>query len=240
MIDRLWQRGMRTCVQRDWSCWETNRKTKKRGKDGGRKCETEGEEEAVEVKKERMGKRKRKKKKKTEKYLAFYLLLIKFITFVSQGDWERDWQGHGWEERKRRREQLEIINPLIKLLFKERWIDRDEEQGNRRADSERGRGAWVVERPGGRMCERERDVMKETWGKETSGGRREEAVGSQESRLEGKTRKGECTRIFYFSEAHLYWIKAEREGGQGEEHRWEQIERGRSYARANSVAIATV
>ena len=40
----------------------------------------------MEVKKERMGKRKRKKKKKTEKYLAFYLLLIKFITFVSQGD----------------------------------------------------------------------------------------------------------------------------------------------------------
>lgn len=86
---------------------------------------------------ERENGKKRQKKNK----LAFFLLLIKCITFVSEGDWERDWQGHGCRERKRRREQLEIINRLIKLLFKERWIDRDEEQGNRRADSERGLGS---------------------------------------------------------------------------------------------------
>lgn len=36
----------------------------------------------VKREKERMGKKKAKKKKK----MAFYLLLIKFITFVSEGD----------------------------------------------------------------------------------------------------------------------------------------------------------
>lgn len=201
MIDRLWQRGMRMCAQRDWSCWETNRKTKKRGKDGGRKCETEGEEEAMEVKreKERMGKKRQKKKN-----LAFYLLLIKFITFVSEGDWERDWQGHGCRERKRRREQLEIINRLIKLLFKERWIDRDEEQGNRRADSERGLGSmsgretWWADVRGREMW------WKRPEGKRHGGGRREKAVGSQESRLEGKTRRRESGLAYFISVKPIY------------------------------------
>lgn len=149
---------------------------------------------------ERENGKKRQKKKK----LAFFLLLIKFITFVSEGDWERDWQGHGCRERKRRREQLEIINRLIKLLFKERWIDRDEEQGNRRADSERGLGSmsgretWWADVRGREMW------WKRPEGKRHGGGRREKAVGSQESRLEGKTRRRESGLAYFISVKPIY------------------------------------
>lgn len=149
---------------------------------------------------ERENGKKRQKKKK----LAFFLLLIKFSTFVSEGDWERDWQGHGCRERKRRREQLEIINRLIKLLFKERWIDRDEEQGNRRADSERGLGSmsgretWWADVRGREMW------WKRPEGKRHGGGRREKAVGSQESRLEGKTRRRESGLAYFISVKPIY------------------------------------
>lgn len=149
---------------------------------------------------ERENGKKRQKKNK----LAFFLLLIKCITFVSEGDWERDWQGHGCRERKRRREQLEIINRLIKLLFKERWIDRDEEQGNRRADSERGLGSmsgretWWADVRGREMW------WKRPEGKRHGGGRREKAVGSQESRLEGKTRRRESGLAYFISVKPIY------------------------------------
>lgn len=150
---------------------------------------------------ERENGKKRQKKKK----LAFFLLLIKFITFVSEGDWERDWQGHGCRERKRRQEQLEMINRLIKLLFKERWIDRDEEQGNRRADSERGLGSmsgretWWADVRGREMW------WKRPEGKRHGGGgRREKAVGSQESRLEGKTRRRESGLAYFISVKPIY------------------------------------
>lgn len=66
-------------------------------KDGGWKCETEGEEKVVEVKKENG--------KQAEKYLAFYLSLIKFITLSFreiERRIDRDIGGKVREERRGR------------------------------------------------------------------------------------------------------------------------------------------
>lgn len=59
--------------------------------------------------------------------MAFYLPLIKFIT-LSVREIERgiDRDRGGKRRRGGEGETVIIINPLIKLLFKERWIDRDE------------------------------------------------------------------------------------------------------------------
>lgn len=105
-----------------------NSKPKTR-KDGGWKCETEGEGVSEE----------RENGKQAEKYLAFYLLLIKSIT-LSVREMGVGLTGTQWKEKQA---ETEIINWLIKLFFKERWIDRndtDEGKGKTGTDSERGWG----------------------------------------------------------------------------------------------------
>lgn len=71
---------------------------KKTRKDGGWKCETEGEEKVVESEERENG-------NQAEKYLAFYLPLIKFITLsVSETGRGIDRDIRGKErERERRR-----------------------------------------------------------------------------------------------------------------------------------------
>lgn len=80
-------------------------------KDCGWKCETEGE----------AGSEERENGKQAEKYLAFYLPLIKPIT-LSLKEIESGIDGDTMERERK----PEVINRLMKLLLEERWIDRDD------------------------------------------------------------------------------------------------------------------
>lgn len=75
--------------------------------------------------------------------MAFYLLLIKSITLsVRERGIDRDMGRRG----EKRQKQLGIINPLIKLLFKETWIDGRTQMRNREREDqtvrENGENEW--------------------------------------------------------------------------------------------------
>ena len=95
-------------------------------------------------------------------------------------------------------------------------------------------------------CERERERCDERDLRERDmGGRREKAVGSQESRLEGKTRRRESALAYFISVKPIYIElklreRADKVRRTGESRQRERGGGGRSNAEANSIAIAMV